>query len=55
MISMLVKDGMKLYQHSARCPSALQWFLDENPDYWSFIPTKMTDSEEQEEEKELVP
>lgn len=36
---------MKLYQHSARCPSALQWFLNENPDYWPFIPQKNTNEE----------
>ncbi|CAF1426785.1 unnamed protein product [Rotaria sordida] len=35
----LVKDDMKLYQHSARCSSAIQWFLDENPEYWPFVPT----------------
>ena len=29
---------MALYQHSARCPSAMQWFLDENPEYWPFVP-----------------
>jgi hypothetical protein len=29
---------MALYQHSAHCPSAMQWFLDENPQYWPFIP-----------------
>jgi hypothetical protein len=34
----LVKDDMALYQHSAHCPSAIQWFLDENPEYWPFIP-----------------
>ncbi|CAF3318596.1 unnamed protein product [Rotaria sp. Silwood2] len=50
----LVKNGMKLYQHSAHCPSAIQWFLDENPDYWSFIPMKKTTTEEQQEEKELL-
>ncbi|CAF1108899.1 unnamed protein product [Rotaria magnacalcarata] len=34
----LVKDGMKLYQHSTHCSMAIQWFLDENPEYWPFIP-----------------
>jgi hypothetical protein len=29
---------MRLYQHSARCPSALRSFLDCNPIYWCFIP-----------------
>ncbi|CAF1346263.1 unnamed protein product [Rotaria sordida] len=50
----LVENDMKLYQHSAHCPSAIQWFLDENPEYWPFIPRKTTEAEEQEEEKELV-
>ena len=34
---------MALYQHSARCPSALKWFLAENPHYWPFFPTKQND------------
>ncbi len=38
IIRSLVKDGMTLYQHSAHCPSAMQWFLDENPEYWPFVP-----------------
>ncbi|CAF4050234.1 unnamed protein product [Rotaria sp. Silwood2] len=50
----LVKNDMKIYQHSTHCPSAIQWFLDENPAYWPFIPSKMTEAEEQDEEKELV-
>ena len=29
---------MHLYQHAARCPSALRVFLDCNPQYWCFIP-----------------
>lgn len=29
---------MTLYQHSTNCPHAMQWFLDENPDYWPFVP-----------------
>lgn len=45
---MLVKDGMALYQHTARCPSAIQWFLDENPEYWPFIPIKDGHDSEQE-------
>jgi hypothetical protein len=45
---------MKLYQHSAHCPSALQWFLDENPEYWPFVPKKLSEAEEQDEEKEIV-
>ena len=31
-------DKMRLYQHSARCPSVLRSFLDCNPIYWCFIP-----------------
>lgn len=29
---------MWLYQHTARCPTAVQLFLDANPDYWCFVP-----------------
>lgn len=29
---------MKLYQHSVRCPFAIQRFLDANPKYWPFVP-----------------
>ena len=29
---------MRLYQHLAHCPVALQLFLDRNPNYWCFIP-----------------
>ncbi|CAF2077940.1 unnamed protein product [Rotaria magnacalcarata] len=29
---------MRLYEHSAHCPVALQLFLDRNPNYWCFIP-----------------
>ena len=29
---------MRLYQHAARCPSALRVFLECNPQYWCFIP-----------------
>ncbi|CAF1520413.1 unnamed protein product [Rotaria magnacalcarata] len=50
----LVKNDMKLYQHSVHCPSALQWFLDENPEYWSFVPQKLTESQEQDEEKDIL-
>ncbi|CAF4870689.1 unnamed protein product, partial [Rotaria socialis] len=50
----LVKNDMKLYQHFAHCPSALQWFLDENPENWPFIPQKLTESQEQDEEKDIL-
>ncbi|CAM2723375.1 unnamed protein product [Rotaria socialis] len=49
----LVKDGMQLYQHSCHCSVAMQYFLDENPEYWPFIPQRMTDSDEQQQEREL--
>jgi hypothetical protein len=48
----LVKDNMALYQHSAHCPSALQWFLDENPEYWPFIPIKNDQHNDEAEERE---
>lgn len=38
---------MRLYQHSARCPVALRTFLDCNPNYWSFIPLKRDQAEEE--------
>ena len=31
-------DHRSLYEHSARCPTALQLFLDYNPTYWCFVP-----------------
>ena len=34
----LIKDGMLLYRHSARCSKAMQWFLDCNPTFWNFVP-----------------
>ncbi len=46
----LVKDSMALYQHSAHCPSAMQWFLDENPEYWPFIPVEKNDQNNEPEE-----
>ncbi|CAF2889417.1 unnamed protein product [Rotaria sp. Silwood2] len=50
----LVKDGMRLYQHSCRCSVAMQCFLDENPDYWSFIPQRISEYEEQQQEREII-
>ena len=35
---------MRLYQHSARCPSALRAFLDCHRDYWCFIPQLACDA-----------
>lgn len=43
----LVKDSMTLYQHSTHCSFALKWFLDENPEYWPFIPMKIDDNQQQ--------
>jgi hypothetical protein len=31
---------MRLYQHTSRCPVALQSFLDCNPAYWCFVPQR---------------
>ncbi|CAF1399429.1 unnamed protein product [Adineta steineri] len=35
-----IYDKMWLYQHSSRCPDALQLFLDYNPAYWCFVSMK---------------
>ena len=40
---------MKLYQHSVRCPVAMQIFLDANPQYWRFIPMALEESERSEQ------
>jgi hypothetical protein len=40
----LTKDGMLLYKHSARCPAAMQLFLDWNPRYWPLVPMTMADA-----------
>lgn len=40
---------MRLYQHSAQCPAALQIFLDANPQYWAFIPMKAEEAERPEQ------
>lgn len=31
-------DRSWFYQHLARCPKAIQIFLDANPDYWCLVP-----------------
>lgn len=36
---------MKLYQHSVRCPVAVQLFLDAHPRYWRFVPMTIDESE----------
>ena len=33
----LIMKKMRLYQHSAHCPVAIQLFLERNPSYWCFI------------------
>ena len=43
------KDRMKLYQHSVRCPVAMQIFLDANPQYWRFIPMTLEESKKSEQ------
>ncbi|CAF3104581.1 unnamed protein product [Rotaria sp. Silwood2] len=51
----LVKDRMKLYQHSARCPIAIQIFLDANPQYWRFVPMTLEESEKPEQQLVQTP
>ncbi|CAF1439543.1 unnamed protein product [Rotaria sordida] len=46
----LAKDRMRLYQHSAQCPIALQIFLDANPQYWCFIPMQIEEAQTSEEQ-----
>ena len=46
----LIKDRMKLYQHSTRCPAATQIFLDANPQYWRFVPMTVRESEAPEQQ-----
>ena len=45
----LRKDRMKLYQHSVRCSTAMQIFLDANPQYWRFVPMTIEESERPEQ------
>ena len=45
---------MALYQHSARCPSALKWFVDENPAYAPFVPTQQSDALIDDDDEELT-
>ena len=40
---------MKLYQHSVRCPAAMQLFLDANPHYWRFVPMMVVEAEQTNE------
>ncbi|CAF1358586.1 unnamed protein product [Adineta steineri] len=39
----LTADTMLLYKHSIRCSSAIQLFLDCNPQYWDFVPMLKTE------------
>jgi hypothetical protein len=42
---------MRLYQHSTRCPVAMQIFLDANPQYWRFIPMTLEESQTPEQQQ----
>ncbi|CAF1542923.1 unnamed protein product, partial [Rotaria sordida] len=44
------KDRVKLYQHPARCPVAMQIFLDANPQYWRFVPMTLEESTRPEQQ-----
>jgi len=46
------KDKMQLYQHSARCPVAMQIFLNANPRYWRFVP--MTEEEAEKPDQKYI-
>ena len=41
---------MKLYQHSVRCPVAMQIFLDANPQYWRFVPMTLEEAQRPEQQ-----
>lgn len=38
---------MLLYKHSARCPHAIQMFLDCNPQYWPLIPMSIHEAQQE--------
>ena len=40
-------DYMHLAQHVARCPVAIQKFLDRNPHYWPFVPMLINEARQQ--------
>lgn len=44
----LTKDSMLLYRHSTECLSAVQIFLDENPQYWCLVPMKKSKANQEE-------
>ena len=50
---MLRKDRMKLYQHSAHCPAAMQIFLDASPQYWRFVPMSIEEAQRPEQQSIL--
>lgn len=41
------KSRMRLYQHAFRCSSAIQSFVNANPQYWPFIPMLEQDARRQ--------
>ncbi|CAF1515766.1 unnamed protein product [Adineta steineri] len=51
----LVKDGMLLYKHSARCSHAIQLFLDCNPQYWPLIPMTKEEAQIENQSYHLPP
>ena len=46
---------MLLYKHSARCPAAMQLFLDCNSQYWPFIPMLEQDAQKDNQLYQLPP
>jgi len=43
----LAADNMLLYKHSTCCSSAMQIFLDCNPQYWYFVPMSKMEAQAQ--------
>lgn len=39
-------EHLHLYEHLARCSSALQLFLKYNPNYWAFVPMSIIDADD---------
>ena len=46
---------MLLYKHSARCPKAIQMFLDLNPRYWPLIPMPIREAQQENQSYVLPP
>ena len=44
-----MKDRMRLYRHSSLCPTAIQLFLDHNPDYWCLVPMKSIEADQEDQ------